>query len=87
MTFPLRGGGQGVAGEAGPEAILPLERDNDGKLGVRSQGGGGTVEQNDNRQFNMRFVFPNARNADDFRPARRQVVRDFKRATDGERTD
>jgi TP901 family phage tail tape measure protein len=87
VTFPLRGGGTGVAGEAGPEAILPLERDNEGRLGVRSQGGSGNVEQNDNRQFNMRFVFPNARNADDFRPARRQVVRDFKRSTDGERVD
>lgn len=28
------GGGIGVAGEAGPEAIMPLERGSDGKLGV-----------------------------------------------------
>jgi len=29
-----------VMGEAGPEAILPLERGRDGKLGVKSGGGG-----------------------------------------------
>ena len=33
--FPL-GGGLGVAGEAGPEAILPLSRGDDGALGVRA---------------------------------------------------
>ncbi|MET6595952.1 phage tail tape measure protein [Citrobacter portucalensis] len=31
----------GVFGEAGPEAIMPLTRDSAGRLGVRSQGGGG----------------------------------------------
>ncbi len=38
-TFPLRGG-QGLMGEAGPEAIMPLSRGADGRLGVRSEGGG-----------------------------------------------
>jgi phage-related minor tail protein len=28
-------------GEAGPEAIMPLSRGPDGRLGVRAQGGGG----------------------------------------------
>jgi phage-related minor tail protein len=32
-------GGLGLAGEAGPEAILPLSRGTDGSLGVRAQGG------------------------------------------------
>ncbi|MFO1149277.1 MAG: phage tail tape measure protein [Alsobacter sp.] len=32
--------GLGVAGEAGPEAILPLARGSDGKLGVRAGAGG-----------------------------------------------
>jgi lambda family phage tail tape measure protein len=32
--FPLSSGGLGLAGEAGPEAILPLSRGSDGKLGV-----------------------------------------------------
>lgn len=37
--FPLSGGGTGLAGEAGPEAIVPLARGNDGRLGVAMQGG------------------------------------------------
>lgn len=37
-AFPLAGG-VGVAGEAGPEAILPLARGADGRLGVRGGGG------------------------------------------------
>jgi phage-related minor tail protein len=43
--FPLRGG-LGLAGEAGPEAILPLTRGPDGRLGVRSRGGGVNVTFN-----------------------------------------
>jgi hypothetical protein len=38
--FGMRGG-MGVMGEAGPEAIMPLARGPDGKLGVRAGGGGG----------------------------------------------
>lgn len=37
-AFPMRGG-TGVMGEAGPEAIMPLSRGADGKLGVRAAGG------------------------------------------------
>ncbi len=45
-TFPMRGG-MGLMGEAGPEAIMPLARGPDGKLGVRGGGGGGpTVVMN-----------------------------------------
>ena len=32
--FPLASGGVGLAGEAGPEAIVPLTRGSDGRLGV-----------------------------------------------------
>jgi phage-related minor tail protein len=39
-TFPMRGG-TGLMGEAGPEAIMPLSRGADGRLGVCTQGGGG----------------------------------------------
>jgi phage-related minor tail protein len=37
--FPMRGG-VGLMGEAGPEAIMPLARGADGRLGVRAAGGG-----------------------------------------------
>lgn len=37
VLFPLRGG-TGLMGEAGPEAIMPLSRGRDGKLGVRMGG-------------------------------------------------
>ncbi|MGB1215865.1 MAG: phage tail tape measure protein, partial [Pikeienuella sp.] len=38
--FPMRGNQTGLMGEAGPEAIMPLTRLANGKLGVQSQGGG-----------------------------------------------
>jgi phage-related minor tail protein len=37
--FPLVGGGVGLAGEAGPEAIMPLRRGPDGRLGIAGSGG------------------------------------------------
>jgi phage-related minor tail protein len=40
VTFPMRGG-LGLMGEAGPEAIMPLTRGADGRLGVAAQGAGG----------------------------------------------
>ncbi len=40
--FPMMDGGVGLAGEAGPEAIMPLKRGADGRLGV-SGGGGNTI--------------------------------------------
>jgi phage-related minor tail protein len=40
VSFPMRGG-TGLMGEAGPEAILPLARGADGRLGVRAGGSGG----------------------------------------------
>jgi lambda family phage tail tape measure protein len=41
VLFPMQGG-TGLMGEAGPEAIMPLSRGRDGKLGVR---GGGSATQ------------------------------------------
>jgi hypothetical protein len=46
-TFPMSGGRTGLMGEAGPEAIMPLQRGANGKLGVAVNGGesGTTVNQ------------------------------------------
>jgi hypothetical protein len=41
-------GGVGVMGEAGPEAIMPLKRGANGKLGVSVEGGSGSVVVNNN---------------------------------------
>jgi phage-related minor tail protein len=38
--FPMSGGRMGLMGEAGSEAIMPLARGSDGKLGVRGAAGG-----------------------------------------------
>jgi hypothetical protein len=44
--FPMSGGKTGLMGEAGPEAIMPLKKGKDGKLGVAAEGGGGvTINQ------------------------------------------
>ncbi len=42
VSFPMRGG-RGLMGEAGPEAIMPLARGADGRLGVQMAGGGRAV--------------------------------------------
>jgi lambda family phage tail tape measure protein len=44
-AFGMSGGGAGVMGEAGPEAIMPLTRTSGGALGVRAIGGGGSNVQ------------------------------------------
>jgi phage-related minor tail protein len=36
--FPMASGGLGLAGEAGPEAIVPLSRGGDGRLGISMAG-------------------------------------------------
>ncbi len=42
VGFPMAGGRMGVMGEAGPEAIMPLKRGRDGRLGVAASGGHST---------------------------------------------
>lgn len=41
IAFPLAGGRLGIAGERGAEAIMPLSRGPDGRLGIASRGGAG----------------------------------------------
>jgi phage-related minor tail protein len=38
LAFPLTGGRTGLAGERGPEAIMPLTRTADGRLGIAAAG-------------------------------------------------
>lgn len=45
VLFPFANG-VGLMGEAGPEAIMPLKRGRDGKLGVAADGSGGGVSVN-----------------------------------------
>ncbi len=42
IAFPLAGGRTGLAGESGPEAIMPLTRTADGRLGIAAAGSAGT---------------------------------------------
>ncbi|HVH03302.1 MAG TPA: phage tail tape measure protein [Amaricoccus sp.] len=68
--FPMRGG-VGLMGEAGPEAILPLARGSDGRLGIRSGGGGGAVH------VTMNISTPDAAG---FRRSQTQVAAEMSRA-------
>lgn len=69
--FPLGNRQTGVMGEAGPEAILPLRRGNDGRLGVATSGSGAGMTIN----FNV-----TARDADSFRRSESQVAAMVQRA-------
>ena len=69
-TFPMRGG-SGLMGEAGPEAIMPLSRGADGKLGVRSSGGTNQVS------VTMNVTTPDA---ESFRKSQSQIAADLTRA-------
>lgn len=68
--FPMRGG-IGLMGEAGPEAIVPLARGSDGRLGIRGGGGGGAVT------VTMNISTPDA---DSFRRSQTQVAAEMSRA-------
>jgi len=70
VTFPLAGGQIGLAGERGAEAILPLARGSDGRLGVAAQGGGGVSVT-----FNV-----TSPDADSFRRSETQVAAMVARA-------
>lgn len=76
--FPMANG-IGLMGEAGAEAIMPLARGSDGKLGVRASGGGGV-----NVVINSSPTFYNADPASEARmrafsiEAARQAVKEAK---------
>jgi len=69
-TYFGSGGGVGLMGEAGAEAILPLKRGPDGALGVATEGGGGA-----------RIVFNvTAQDAASFRKSEGQIAAMLTRA-------
>ncbi len=71
--FPMQGA-TGLMGEAGPEAILPLQRTADGRLGVAAgQGGGGAPS------ITVNIV---TQDADSFARSRTQVAATLARAVD-----
>ncbi len=65
IAFPLGGQRLGLAGEAGPEAILPLTRGRDGRLGVSAESG----QQAVNITFNV-----TAQDAQSFRRSEGQIA-------------
>lgn len=71
IAFPLGKGGTGIAGEAGAEAIMPLARGQDGRLGVAASGAGGGI----NVVFNVE-----ATDADSFMRSESQVAAMLARA-------
>ena len=70
--FPMAGGRTGLMGEAGPEAILPLARGPDGRLGVR--GAGGTARP---VQVTINVTTPDA---ESFRRSQSQIAAGLSRA-------
>ncbi|MEO3387840.1 phage tail tape measure protein [Mesorhizobium sp. CAU 1741] len=76
--FPMSGGATGLMGEAGAEAILPLRRGSDGRLGVAGAGGGSGV----NVVFNV-----STQDAASFRKSEAQITGMLARAVSrGSRT-
>ncbi len=69
-AFPMRGG-TGLMGEAGPEAILPLSRGRDGRLGIEATGGRAPV------QVTMNITTPDVAG---FRRSRSQIAAEMGRA-------
>jgi len=63
-TYFAHGGGFGLMGEAGPEAIMPLTRMTDGKLGVQTSGTGQNVIININNYSSETVSKEETKNAD-----------------------
>ena len=74
--FPMQDGNIGVAGEAGPEAILPLSRGSNGELGVQ---GGGAV----NISFTINAI--DSRGIDQLLVEKRQFITNMVRSATAER--
>lgn len=73
--FPMANGA-GLMGEAGPEAIMPLRRGSNGKLGVHSAGGGGNVTIINENHSSTAKVEQRQERRPDGRVVIRQIIRD-----------
>jgi len=71
VAFPLGGDRTGIAGERGPEAIMPLSRGPDGRLGVKAENSGNA------RPIIFNVTTPDA---DSFRRSETQVAAMLARA-------
>lgn len=71
--FPMSSGRMGLMGEAGAEAIMPLARGSDGRLGVASNGGAGGKGV----QVNVTIQ---ARDVESFRQSRNDIAATLSRA-------
>lgn len=71
IAFPLQGGATGIAGERGAEAIMPLARGPDGRLGVKADGGA--------RSLNVTFNIATP-DAESFRRTETQIAAMLGRA-------
>ena len=72
IAFPLGGGATGIAGERGAEAIMPLTRGPDGRLGIAGGGGSGNTIT-----FNVQ-----ATDVDSFARSQSQIAAMLSRAVD-----
>jgi hypothetical protein len=71
--FPMSGGRTGLMGEAGAEAVMPLARGADGKLGVRAQG-------QTSKPISVTMNVNGATDADSFRRSERQILSRLQKA-------
>jgi lambda family phage tail tape measure protein len=77
--FGMASGGIGVMGEAGPEAIMPLKRGANGKLGVAAQGGGGGVTQVNNMSVHIGSVDSDERQQELMKEINNMIIATSKR--------
>ena len=80
-TFAESNGTTFLAGEAGPEAVVPLARDSSGNLGIRNVGGAGAPQES--RTYNVSVNINGVRDMDGFRRNRNQIATNIREIVRG----
>jgi len=80
--FPMANGGIGLMSEAGPEAIMPLRRGPDGRLGVVNHGSGGVIVQHSTEINNYRGADTEIRQRNQRGPDGEKTVIDIVKKAD-----